>query len=84
MEALAKTVEQILNQYAQECMGNRLNQFTFGSLKNVILGEIVNYKPGQKVNSITPVRPIIKPIISVPAGVGKEEIKKDKRIKGEN
>lgn len=45
MEKLVKTVEQILNQYAQECMGNRLNQFTFASLNNVILNEIKNYKP---------------------------------------
>jgi len=47
MEEIIKKVEQILNQYAQECMGNRLNQFTFVSLKNVILGEIAKYKPGE-------------------------------------
>lgn len=43
MEELIKKVELVLNQYAQECMGNRLNQFTFMSLKQTILGEITNY-----------------------------------------
>jgi len=50
MEDLIKKVEQILNQYAQECMGNRLNQFTFMSLKQTILGEIANYKINKKAN----------------------------------
>jgi len=50
MEDLIKKVEQILNQYAQECMGNRLNQFTFMSLKQTILGEIANYKVNKKAN----------------------------------
>ena len=45
MEELVKKVDQILNQYAKECMGNRLNQFTFVSLKNIVLGEIANHKP---------------------------------------
>ena len=63
MESLVKKIEQILNQYAQECMGNRLNQFTFASLKNIVLGEIVNYKPGQKVDNVTPLRPVIKKVI---------------------
>ena len=68
MESLVKKVEQILNQYGQECMGNRLNQFTFVSLKNIILGEIANYKPGEKVNKVVPLRPIVK-----------ETIKEDKK-----
>ena len=68
MEELLKKVEQILNQYAQECMGNRLNQFTFASLKNVILGEIANYKPGEKKSKVIPLRPIIR-----------ETVKEDKK-----
>lgn len=62
MEALVKKVEQILNQYRQECMGNRLNQFTFASLKNVILGEIAGYKPDGKPNKVVPLRPTIKEV----------------------
>ncbi|MCK4296800.1 MAG: hypothetical protein KAX28_09140 [Candidatus Marinimicrobia bacterium] len=68
MEELLKKVEGILNQYAQECMGNRLNQFTFASLKNVILGEIANYKPSEKTDKVVPLRPIIK-----------ETVKEDKK-----
>ena len=62
MEDLIKKVEQILNQYAQECMGNRLNQFTFASLKNIILGEIANYKPGGKSDKVVPLRPVMKEV----------------------
>ena len=69
MEDLLKKVEQILNQYAQECMGNRLNQFTFASLKNVILGEIANYQVNKKANvADNTCRPIIK-----------ETVKEDKK-----
>lgn len=44
MEDLAKKIEQILDQFAKECMGNRLNQFCLLSLKEIILNEIRNYK----------------------------------------
>lgn len=68
MEGLVKKVEGVLNQYAQECMGNRLNQFTFASLKNVILSEVANYKSDRKPDKVVPLRP-----------VEKEVIKKDKK-----
>ena len=68
MEELVKKVEQILNQYAQECMGNRLNQFTFASLKNIVLGEIANYKPVENKKVDNTCRPIVK-----------ETIKEDKK-----
>jgi len=45
MEGLAKKVEQILDQFFRECVGNRLNQFSMATLKNTILSEIRNYKP---------------------------------------
>ena len=45
MEELAKKIEQILDQFFRECAGNRLNQFSFGSLKNILVGEVKNYKP---------------------------------------
>jgi len=48
LEKLAKTVEQILDQYAKECMGNRTNQFSMISLKKILLDEIKNYKPTKK------------------------------------
>ena len=60
MEELVKEVDQILNQYGQECMGNRLNQFTFMSLKNIVLGKIANYKVGNKKNEVNSCKPIVK------------------------
>ena len=62
MEGLIKKVELVLNQYAQECMGNRLNQFTFMSLKQTILGEIANYKVNKKANEINTLKPVIKEV----------------------
>lgn len=44
MEELVKKIDEILNQYFIECRGNRLNQFSFATLKNTILNEIRNYK----------------------------------------
>lgn len=40
MDELKKKIEQILDQFAREEMGNRLSQFAFISLKNLILIEI--------------------------------------------
>jgi hypothetical protein len=37
---LSKKVEQILNQFASEELGNRLSQFAMLSLKEMILNEI--------------------------------------------
>lgn len=45
MLELAKKVEQILNQFMQEEMGNRLSQFAMVALRNMILNEIRTYKP---------------------------------------
>jgi hypothetical protein len=47
---LSKKVEQILNQFASEELGNRLSQFAMLSLKEMILNEIKAYiaKEGQK------------------------------------
>jgi hypothetical protein len=44
MEELAKKIEQILNQFATEELGNRLSQFAMLSLKEMILNELKNYK----------------------------------------
>jgi len=40
MDELKKNIENILNQFAQEEMGNRLSQFAMVSLRNLILMEI--------------------------------------------
>lgn len=45
MEGLVKKIEQILNQFATEEMGNRLSQFAMIALKEMILNEIKSYKP---------------------------------------
>ena len=45
MEELAKKIEQILDQFAREELGNRLSQFSMLSLKSMLLNEIKNYKP---------------------------------------
>jgi len=47
-ENLITKVEKILDTYFKDCVGNRENQWSFRSLKQVILGEIANYKPGEK------------------------------------
>ena len=45
MNELAKKIEQILDQYYVECVGNRLNQWAWGPLKKIILETIKNHKP---------------------------------------
>ena len=40
MEEIQKKIEQILNQFAQEELGNRLSQFAMLSLKNLIMAEL--------------------------------------------
>jgi len=45
MENLRSKIEQILNQFATEELGNRLSQFSMISLKDMILNEIKSYKP---------------------------------------
>lgn len=44
MEGLAKKIEQILNQFIQEELGNRLSQFAWVAFSNMVLNEIKNYK----------------------------------------
>ena len=44
MEELAKKVEQILDQFATEELGNRLSQFAMLALKEMLLKEIRNYR----------------------------------------
>lgn len=45
MDELRKKIEQILNQFATEEMGNRLSQFAWISFSNMVLNEVKNYKP---------------------------------------
>ena len=47
MEELIKKITSILDQFFREEAGNRLSQFSMLSLKNMILTEIMNYKPVQ-------------------------------------
>jgi hypothetical protein len=44
LEGLAKKIEQIINQFATEELGNRLSQFAMISFKDMILNEIKSYK----------------------------------------
>jgi len=45
LEDLAKKIEQIINQFATEELGNRLSQFSMISFKDMVLNEIKSYKP---------------------------------------
>ena len=45
MEELAKKVEQILNQYAAEEIGNKVSQFSLLALKEIIINQIKIYTP---------------------------------------
>jgi hypothetical protein len=49
MEELVKKVEQILTVFLQEELGNRLSQFAMKSLRDMLINEINNYKPKEKV-----------------------------------
>lgn len=68
MEELIKKVEKILDQYFGDCVGNRVNQWSFRTFKQVILGEIANYKPGENKNEVNSCKPIMKKVV--------EEVKK--------
>ena len=61
-ENLITKVEKILDTYFKDCVGNRENQWSFRSLKQVILGEIANYKPGEKTGEDVPLRPNVKEV----------------------
>jgi hypothetical protein len=44
MKELITKVEKILDQYFGDNVNNRINQWSFRTLKQVVLGEIANYK----------------------------------------
>ena len=48
MEELANKVEQILKNFLQQELGNRLSEFSWIALKEILLNEIKNYKPKDK------------------------------------
>jgi len=50
MKELMTKVEKILDTYFTDCVGNRENQWSFRTLKQVLLGEIANYKVNKKAN----------------------------------
>lgn len=45
MENLITKIDQILTQFIQEEIGNRLSQFAMKALRDTLLNEIKNYKP---------------------------------------
>jgi len=45
MDELAKKVDQILTQFLQEEIGNRVSQFGMKGLRDILIFEIKNYKP---------------------------------------
>ena len=48
MEELVKKIDEILTQFIQEELGNRLSQFAMKALRDTLLNEIRNYKPNKK------------------------------------
>ena len=63
MESLVKIITQILDTYFRDCNGNRENQWSFRTLKEVILNEIKNYKPGENKKVANTCRPIVKEVV---------------------
>ena len=45
MDALVKKVNEILNTFIQEEIGNRLSQFAMKGLRDLLITEIIKYKP---------------------------------------
>ena len=45
MEELTKKIDQVLTQFLQEEIGNRVSQFCMKGLRDIIINEIENYKP---------------------------------------
>ena len=45
MEGLVKQVDELLNQYLQENLGNRLSQFSMKGLRMTLVNIILNYRP---------------------------------------
>ena len=52
MEELTKKVQEILNHFIQEELGNRLSQFAMKGLRDLLLDEIKNYKPITNYKSV--------------------------------
>lgn len=48
MEELAKKIDQILTQFLQEELGNRVSQFGMKGLRDILINEIKNYIPKEK------------------------------------
>jgi len=48
MDELVKKVDQVLTQFIQEELGNRLSQFAMKALRDTLLNEIKNYKPNKE------------------------------------
>ncbi len=48
MEEVTKKIAQILDQFAQEELGNRLSQFAMLSLKSMILSELNKFEKPNK------------------------------------
>jgi len=64
MEELEKRITQVLDTYFKDNVGNRENQWSFRTLKDVVLNEIRAYKPTIK-------KEVKKEV--------KEEVKEDKK-----
>ena len=45
MEELTKKIDEILTQFIQEELGNRLSQFGMKGLRDILITTIQNYKP---------------------------------------
>jgi len=52
MDGLVKKVDQILTQFIQEELGNRLSQFGMKGLRDIVINEIKNYKPITNYKSV--------------------------------
>lgn len=52
MEGLAKKIDQILTQFLQEELGNRVSQFGMKGLRDILITEIKNYKPITNYKSV--------------------------------
>lgn len=48
MENLEKEVNKVFSVFYRECKGNRLNQFSFGSLAEIVSKMIRDYKVEKK------------------------------------
>jgi len=56
MEKLVEKIQQILNVFLQEELGNRVSQFSIKGLRDTIINEIKNYKPIDKMAENIPAK----------------------------